>query len=94
MPKPTESPDKSCALIGIKDDAAPSLVGVPTCAPGAAARNPASHAHVATQLRAKSYLKAHAWARVLSHHPNQSYALLMLDYIDKGVPILYDGPVH
>jgi hypothetical protein len=43
-------------------------------------------------LKASTHLHRDAWARILSYHPNQNYALLLNDYIDKGVPILYSGP--
>jgi hypothetical protein len=45
-----------------------------------------------TPPKAKSFLHPHAWAHILSQHPNQCYAMLLNDYIKNGVPIMYTGP--
>ena len=65
--------------------------GVSTPVAVAADPNPVPHAQSAV-LRASGLLKPHAWARLLSCHPDQSYAKQLNQYIRHGVPILYDGP--
>jgi hypothetical protein len=71
--------------------AATQPAGGCTFAAAATVPNPASHAANAV-LRVSSVLNPNAWARLLSIHPDQSYATTMTRYIHQGVPILYDGP--
>jgi hypothetical protein len=46
------------------------------------------------QISTVSRLHKAAWARHLALHQDKKYANLMLQYIDEGVPILYEGPEY
>ena len=49
----------------------------------------ARHPHLIT---ATSNLNRAAWARLLAYHPDREFSDLILKYIEKGVPIMYNVP--
>jgi hypothetical protein len=44
------------------------------------------------QIVTHSHLHRAAWARHLAIHPDKTFAKTVLDYVDNGVPIGYNGP--
>lgn len=85
----------------MRDDASTTNVNASTYLTDAAVVNPCRDAHVVTHHKALtpmyptiiSKLNRDAWAKGLQNHPDPSFTAEIIEYLDYGVPLMYEGPL-